>query len=254
MRFLEHVHLSSHEKDIVKAYYDRYADVYDVRHGVTGARHVYNFQRYYEPFLIENIPTGSCVLELGCGTGVYTRWLQDHGCRVVAMDISSNIIKLAQRRCPQATIILGDCENPADYLPEELTSEAFDIILGVNTFSYYPNKGPAMLCHKELLKPNGKIVLLDMNSRCPLYRMMIWTGKNEMPQWYHHIRQSNSTTLKQLTRQAGLRINRITHFAFIPNAVGSAVLNLLRPIDAVFGRLPFVRTLAMRVGLVAERG
>ena len=254
LRFGEDARLSGNTKERVKAYYDRCAEVYDVKHGVTGAGQAYNFQRYYEPFLSETIPPGSRVLELGCGTGVYTRWLCDHRCRVVAMDISSNIIEQARHRCPQATFIQGDCESPANYLPEELTSEAFDVILGVNTFSYYPNKGLALAGLKELLKPGGKIVLLDMNGRCPLYRLMTWTGKNEMPEWYGQIRQSNSAALTQIAQQAGLRIRKMTHFAFIPNAVGPTALDLLRPIDAVLGRLPFVRKLAMRVGLVAERG
>lgn len=240
-------------KACVREYYDRFAQVYDVKHGVSGAGQAYNFQAYYEPFLAKHVPSGARVLELGCGTGFYTRWLVDRGCTVTAMDISPAMIEEARKRSPQATFVAGDCENPAPHLPDHLRSEAFDIILGINTFSYYPNKESALKGYAPLLKHGGRVIFIDMNGDCPLYLIMKWTGKNEMGQWYPHIRQSNSRRLRELASAAGLHINGLTHFAFIPNALGSAAVLLLRPIDALLSRLPIVRNWSMRVALLAER-
>jgi ubiquinone/menaquinone biosynthesis C-methylase UbiE len=240
------------KKDLVRAYYDEFADVYDVKHGVVGAGQSYNFQRYYEPFLTEHVPEAARVLELGCGTGVYTRWLLDRGCTVVAMDISPNILEQARRRCPEGTFYAGDCEDPASALPADLQAGVFDAIVGVNTFSYYPNKGPALANYRALLKPGGRIVLIDMNGRCPFYRIMTWTDKNEMGDWYPQVCQSNSVNLGRLVQEAGYRLRQVTHFAFIPNALGPAAVGMLRPFDAVFRNLPGVRQRAMRLGLVAE--
>ncbi|MCO6437096.1 MAG: methyltransferase domain-containing protein [Phycisphaerae bacterium] len=240
-------------KDCVRAYYDEFAGVYDTKHGVSGAGQAYNFRTYYEPFLTRHVPAGSRVLELGCGTGVYTRWLTDRGCTVTAMDISPAMIEQARKRSPDATYVVGDCERPLEHLPEEDRRDAFDIILGINTFSYYPNKESALKGYYNLLKPGGRIVFIDMNGTCPLYRIMKWTGKNEMPQWYPHIRQSNDRRLRELAGAAGLRIAGLTHFVFIPNALGSLAVTLLRPIDALLSRLPLIRNWSMRVALLAER-
>jgi len=239
-------------KTQIQRYYDMNAEVYDVKHGVASTGNAHNFARHYEPFLAEAIPPGSDVLELGCGTGVYTRWLIDRGCHVTGMDISGNILELARRRCPQATFIQGDCEDPASHLAPDDVEKGFDVVLGINTFSYYPNKESALKRYKQLLRPHGRVVLLDMNGRCPLYRLMSWMDKNEIRTWYPQVRDSNRRMLSRLTRQAGLRVRKLTHFAFIPNGVGSLAVNLLRPLDTVLSCVPFTRQFAMRVGLVAE--
>ncbi len=237
---------------LIQKYYDRYADVYDTKHGVALAGHVHNFSRYYEPFLLETISPGSRVLELGCGSGFYTRWLVDHGCQVTAMDISHNIIACARRRCPDATYVEGDCENPKLYLDQADAPSQFDFILGVNTFSYYPNKIEALRCYKQLLSPQGKLVLLDMNGQSPLYRMMRITGKNEMREWFSEVSQSTRASLSKLIENAGMRLCKFGHFAFIPNGVRQPVVSMLRPFDALLHQLPGLRDYSMRIILVAE--
>jgi ubiquinone/menaquinone biosynthesis C-methylase UbiE len=238
--------------EAIRGYYDRYARVYDVKHGVALAGQRYNFARYYEPFLRQAVPPRSRVLELGCGTGVYTRWLMEHGCSVVAMDISANILARARNRCPSASFYEGDCEDPAKTLPPEALGQPFDAIVGVNTFSYYPHKAEALQRYRSLLARGGRIVFIDMNGRCPFYRAMKWMHTNEMNEWFGEIRQSQQRTLRRLFDGTGLRLRRLTHFAFIPNGVGPTAVRVLRPVDAILGRLPGIRDLAMRVALVAE--
>ena len=239
-------------KDRLRDYYDRNASVYEVKHGVTLAGNEHNFARHYEPFLRDAVPEQSHVLEIGCGTGVYTRWLLDRGCSVVGMDISGNILAEARARCPEATLVQGDCEDPAASLPEATVEARFDVILGVNTFSYYPHKAAALARYRRLLRPRGRVVLLDMNGQCPLYRVMSWMDKNEIRASYPEVRQSTADTLSQLANDAGFQVRRVAHFAFLPNAISSSVVRMLRPFDAALSRLPFARRYAMRVGLVAE--
>ncbi len=237
---------------LIQKYYDRYANVYDDKHGVSMAGQSHNFTLYYEPFLLETIPSGSNVLELGCGSGFYTKWLVDHGCQVTAMDISHNIMECARRRCPDAKYVEGDCENPKAYLDQAGAPNQFDIILGVNTFSYYPNKADALRCYKQLLSQSGKLVLLDMNGQSPLYRIMRMTGKNEMREWYNEVSESTRSSLSKLVKEAGMHINRLGHFAFIPNGVNQSVVSMLRPFDALLHRLPGIRDYSMRIVLIAE--
>ncbi|UQA93332.1 class I SAM-dependent DNA methyltransferase [Streptomyces halobius] len=54
-------------------------------------------------WLAESLPAGSRVLDLGCGTGLPTsRQLSDAGHRVVGVDFSPTMIKLAQDNAPAA--------------------------------------------------------------------------------------------------------------------------------------------------------
>lgn len=240
-------------KKLVQAYYDVTAPVYDHKHGVSGAGQEYNFEQYYEPFLRQSVPRNTRVLEIGCGTGAYTRWLVEQGCEVTALDISAEMVNMTRSRCPGATALQADCECPAEHLPTEKSSAYFDALVGINSFSYYPNKPAALRAYHALLRPGGRIVLIDMNGSCPLYRVMKWIRKNEMPQWFSEIRQMRDSNLSRMLNDSGFNLRELTHFCFVPNGVSRAAARLLRPIDRLLGLLPPMSRWAMRVALVAER-
>lgn len=239
-------------KTEARDYFDNTAGVYDVKHGVTSPGQFHNFARHYEPFLGRAIRPGSHVLEIGCGTGWYTRWLMDRGCTVVGMDISPKMLERARARCPGGTFVVGDCEDPMGVLDESIAAGRFDVILGVNTFCYYPNKAAALARYRQLLRPQGQIVLIEVNGRCPYWRMMTWINKNEIRGWCNEFRRLNAHTIKAMLRGAGLKARTVTQFAFIPNGVSRTTVEALKPVDAILGRLPGLRTLAMRLGVVAE--
>lgn len=240
-------------KSLVRVYYDATAPVYDHKHGVSGAGQAYNFRRYYEPFLHSAIPAGSRVLEIGCGTGAYTQWLVDQGCDVTALDISSEMVEITRRRCPQATVIQGDCESPSEYIGCEETSNPFDVVVGINSFSYYPNKLVALRSFHALLRPGGRFVLIDMNGSCPLYRAMKWIRKNEMPHWFSEIREMRESLMREKLSRTGFFPRRLVYFCFVPNGISRFACALLQPVDRVLSALPGVPRLAMRMALVAER-
>lgn len=241
------------QKELITDYYNRYADIYDQKHGIALAGQVYNFKNYYEPFLNKALPAKGKVLELGCGTGVYTRWLKERGLAVMGMDISPEILKQARRRCPNVPFFEGDCEDPAASLNPELVAEGFDAIIGINTFSYYPHKDKALLNYRKLLCRDGLFILIDMNGSCPYYPLMALANKNEMREWIRQIKESNQRHLTSLFEKTGYRIDRLEHFAFIPNGVGQTTVSLLRPLDLILGSIPKIRNFSMRIALVARK-
>ena len=94
--------------DQTKKYYDENADVYDGETGfdLLGGQE-YNFREYYQPFLGSAVPSSGKALELGCGTGFYTKWLADRGLDVVAMDTVHYycITKTGEVNCSENSII-----------------------------------------------------------------------------------------------------------------------------------------------------
>src|SRR3954453_13363086 len=74
------------------------------------------------------------VVELGCGSGLLTRYLVDAGHRVIATDASEEMLKLAREAVPEAEAItrlvmpddpIPECDaivsvgHPMSYLPDE---------------------------------------------------------------------------------------------------------------------------------------
>ena len=58
--------------------------------------------------VVEPVPAGSEVLELACGTGLWTEQLATRAATVTAVDAAPEMIELARRRAPQATFVLAD--------------------------------------------------------------------------------------------------------------------------------------------------
>ncbi len=56
---------------------------------------------------IPELPVGSRVLELGCGSGKTLRGMENRGWRVIALDISSEAIALSRAAC-SAEFVIGD--------------------------------------------------------------------------------------------------------------------------------------------------
>jgi ubiquinone/menaquinone biosynthesis C-methylase UbiE len=72
------------------------------------------------------------VLEIGCGPGIFTQLLSNKT-RVVALDISKDMLKFVKKRGIQAELLQADM----DYLPFKLNS--FDFIVAYRVMEYSKN-------------------------------------------------------------------------------------------------------------------
>ena len=96
------------------------------------------------------------VLDLGCGPGSYTRYLEDRGCDVVAVDASPGAILVCRERgCRDARVLEIDAVSSA--------LGVFDAVVCMgNTFGI--GAGPETLPRRlrlmsEVVTPNGTLVL-----------------------------------------------------------------------------------------------
>ncbi|MDM9384355.1 class I SAM-dependent methyltransferase [Chlorogloeopsis sp. ULAP01] len=114
---------------------------------------------HYHSFLLKQLPTVcESILEIGCGTGVFSRLLAERCDRVLAIDLSPKMIEVAQRQ-------FGDYTNinfqVADILKWEFPVEQFDVIASIATVHHLPVEN--LLSDLQVaLKPGGKLVILDL--------------------------------------------------------------------------------------------
>ena len=97
------------------------------------------------------------VLDLACGTGelvwrLLERW---PGLQVVGTDISRNMLHQAQLKTTAAHFV----ESESDRLPFQ--SACFDLIVCANAFHYFRLPAAALAEMRRVLKPSGKLVLVD---------------------------------------------------------------------------------------------
>jgi len=110
---------------------------------------------------------GSHVADLGCGSGVFSKLLQQQGCVPTGLDISPKLIELGRRKYPGITFLEGDVEN----LP--FADASFDGVLLGGLVHHFPDPSRCAAEVYRVLRPGGHFVAFDPNRMNPfmwLYR------------------------------------------------------------------------------------
>jgi ubiquinone/menaquinone biosynthesis C-methylase UbiE len=136
-------------------------DAYDVFTPATNERLIDIFVR------LSGLFPGSRVVDLGCGSGVFTNVLQRRGYRCSGVDLSPNLIAIARAKYGGIEFHTGDIER----LP--FADASFDGVLLSGVLHHLPERS---LCAAEvfrILRPGGKFFAFDPNRMNPfmyLYR------------------------------------------------------------------------------------
>ncbi len=114
---------------------------------------------YYErPALLSLLPdvAGRRVLDAGCGPGVMMEWLLAQGAAVVGVDVSANMLKLAEQRVGEAAVLhVADLEQPMPFLADS----SLDVILSSGTLGYIQDWQALFREFFRVLRPGGCVVL-----------------------------------------------------------------------------------------------
>ena len=101
------------------------------------------------------------LLDVGCGSGLFSDMANGKGADVIGIDASDKLIDQAKLRNANITFLTGEMEE----LPFE--DDLFDLVCGFNSFQYAASTKNALMQAKRVLKPGGKLVA------------MIWGNKED---------------------------------------------------------------------------
>jgi 2-polyprenyl-3-methyl-5-hydroxy-6-metoxy-1,4-benzoquinol methylase len=113
---------------------------------------------YYErPATLSLLPEveNKRVLDAGCGPGVYSQWLIDHGAEVLALDASPKMVQLAKQRLGEsADIRQADLSKPLSSLDDA----SFDVVLSALVLEYLKDWRSTLAEFYRLLVPGGYLI------------------------------------------------------------------------------------------------
>lgn len=97
---------------------------------------------------------GLDVLDAGCAAGEHSAWLVEHGARVVALDTSDAMVRLARERLGErARVLQADLAQPLPF-----ASASFDVVLSSLTLHYLEDWSAPLREMARVLRSRGRLV------------------------------------------------------------------------------------------------
>jgi phosphatidylethanolamine/phosphatidyl-N-methylethanolamine N-methyltransferase len=124
----------------------------------------------------EILPADGPVLELGAGTGVFTRALLARGvreCDLTLIEYGSDFIRILQSRFPDARVLWMDAAKLTDYdlFPD---AKVAAVVSGLPLLSMPPRKVMSVLAGAFIyLRPGGSFYQFTYGPRCPVSRPIL---------------------------------------------------------------------------------
>ena len=150
--------MGADQKIITKAYNELGKYYYASRKNKNGVSYFYN-NLLEMPMTLELVGDvkNKKILDLGCGPGIYAKKLVRMGAKVEGIDISSEMIKLARKECPEASFKRGNIEK----LPYK--NSKFDVVICSLVIDHLEVLIPMFNEVKRVLKKRGIFVFSGYN-------------------------------------------------------------------------------------------
>ncbi|HEX3333205.1 MAG TPA: class I SAM-dependent methyltransferase [Acidimicrobiales bacterium] len=157
-------------------------------------------------FALSMIGYNKSVLEVGCSTGYFTKYLFERGCEVVGIELDPVAAELAERWATH--VVVGDLDTEGVWL--EVKDEAFDVVLLGDVLEHLRDPLTSLRHAARKLKPSGCLIASIPNVAHGDVRIALMQGKFEYRDRglldRTHIHFFTLESARELLRQAGLVI------------------------------------------------
>ena len=148
---------------MTEQYWSRFADTYDRNmEYVVGKSLLYQITEE-----LNHLPKQGKVVELGCGTGYFTKTMGQKSQTIMATDLSDSLLEAARKR-------LGECPNVGiqkeNCMETSFPAEAFDCVFMANLIHVVESPGEALHeCHR-ILRDGGNLIIVTFTG----HGMKLW--------------------------------------------------------------------------------
>ncbi len=187
-------------------FFDATAETYDTR---------YWFARRTLMEFVSRLHLGDnpYLLDLGCGTGGVLRYAANRTNReseFYGVDISSKMIEQARAKS-QGYGNLHFYVSRVEALPFD--DDFFDVVISTTAFHHFSNPEKTLREANRVLKPKGKLYILDMMANNAFMKLVDRYYRKTEPA---HVKLYSTTEFQALFERAGLRHITTNHMVRIP--------------------------------------
>lgn len=138
----------------VEQAYNSWAEIYDSNDNTTR-----DLEMVAKRKILDKIPFRSC-LELGCGTGKNTEWLMTRCTRLIAVDLSAEMLKQARKKIIADYVEFHQADLNEDW---NFVEEPVDLITFSLVLEHIEDLEPIFQKAAHVLKPGGKLYLGELH-------------------------------------------------------------------------------------------
>ena len=197
---------------------------------------------------------GSKVLEIGCGTGLFTEKFAATGASILAVDISPELLRKAARRGLDPARVafverrFEECalEGPFDAVIGSSVLHHLDLEDGLQKIHQLLKPGKGMLCFAEPNYLNPIVCIERVGARLPGVRRLFWKVSPDETAFVRGI-------LKRTLARHGYRDILITPFDWLHPATPPWAIPFVTSLGKTLERLPLVREFAGSLWIRARR-
>ncbi len=194
------------------------------------------------------IGPGTRVLELGCGTGVFTRRVIPAGASLVALDLSAELLAKARARVLNGARFV---RSDAEALP--FPAGAFDVVYGCSVL-HHLDVEMALREVRRALRPGGRLIFSEPNLlnpqvwlmfRCEALKSRFGVSPDEMA--------FTRAAISRVLRRVGFDRFTVRYFDFLHPSIPASLLSVVGPLVERLERVPLLRAIAGSLLIYAER-
>jgi ubiquinone/menaquinone biosynthesis C-methylase UbiE len=228
--------------------FDALASFYDQWYETPLGRLVDRLEKNAVFALVEPGP-GHLALDLSCGTGNYALALAQRGFRVVGVDSSEPMLRLAKAKAARGTTRLSLIQADAMALPFQ--SGGFDLVTLILGLEFMADPGKAIEEVRRVLKPGAQLVVAILR-RAGLWTIWRRLKRFFVPSIWRHATFLSRGEIEELLKEQGfrgLRWRGAVHFLPLFQDRGVRYLERLEKCGARWmpGRATFLAVAARRV-------
>lgn len=186
-----------------------------------------------------NLNASKSALEIGCGTGLFTMIFSETGASILAVDISPELIELAEQKKVPNGNVKYECQRFEDISTERL----FDAVIGSSVLHHLEVDEAIRVIYKQL-KPGGVMVFAEPNMLNPqilMERTLLRPFfKNVSPDETAFVRWSLAKTLKR----EGFERIEIRPYDWLHPLVPTQLIKPVSKVGLLIESLPLLREFA----------